>query len=107
MEDNDRTPVTRAELKTELTALEDRLTGKIGDLEERLTGKMGDLEDRLTESWRDMQTELLKAFYSFAETNQKRVTDTERDAAAIKERLAVMELRLIAVEKRLNMPPAA
>ena len=38
-------------------------------------GDILDLEDRLTKKWRDMQTELLKAFYSFAESNQKRLSE--------------------------------
>ena len=54
---------------------------------------------------RDSETRLLQAFYSFAETNQKRLTEVEREAAAVKERLALIEGRLTDVEKRLNMPP--
>jgi division protein CdvB (Snf7/Vps24/ESCRT-III family) len=64
-------------------------------------------EERVVETMRDIQTEMLKAFYSFAETNQKRLTEAEREAAALKDRLATVESRLMEVEKRLNMPPAA
>ena len=35
------------------------------------------MEDRLVESVRDVQTELLKAFYSFTESNRQRVTQLE------------------------------
>jgi hypothetical protein len=96
MDNDSGKPVTNADLKRELTALEDRIDGKLGAL-----------EDRLTENWRDMQTELLKAFYSFAESNQKRLTEMEREGAGIKDRLATLESRLTEVERRLNMPPAA
>ena len=63
--------------------------------------------DELTETFRDIQTELLKAFYAFAETNQNRLTENERVTAALRERMSMLESRLIQVEKRLNIPPAA
>jgi hypothetical protein len=92
-------------LKTESIALEERLNSDMTAREQRLHQKM----DELTENFRDMRTEMLKAFYAFAETNQARLTATERETAALKERMSMMESRLIQVEKRLNMPlpPAA
>jgi uncharacterized protein (DUF342 family) len=100
--------------KADVIALEERLRTDMASLEERLRTDMASLEERLlqkmddqTEKFRDMQTEMLKAFYAFAETNQARLTATERDTAALKERMSMMEARLIQVEKRLNMPPAA
>jgi hypothetical protein len=100
MADSDsNTPATKADL----IALEERLKTDMTALEKRLLQKMDDL----TEDFRDMQTEMLKAFYAFAETNQARLTATERDTAALKERVSMMESRLIQVEKRLNMPPGA
>ena len=89
MDDNGSTPASKADLIA---------------LEERLKGDLTALEERLTETYRDMQTELLKAFYAVAETHQKRLTDGERETAALKERVSMMESRLIQVEKRLNMP---
>jgi hypothetical protein len=103
MDDSDsNTPATKADL----IALEERLNQNMGALEERLNQRMEEREERLTETFRDMQTELLKAFYAVAETNQRRLTDAEREAAALKDRMAIMESRLTQVEKRLNMPPA-
>ena len=93
--------------KSDVLALRTELKADLQALEGRLTSDMQGLEDRLTEKWRDMQTELLKAFYSFAETNQNRLTAAEREAAALKDRLADLESRLTQVEKRLNLPPAA
>jgi uncharacterized protein (DUF342 family) len=114
-------PATKADvialeerLRTDMASLEGRLRTDMASLEERLRTDMASLEERLlqkmddqTEKFRDMQTEMLKAFYAFAETNQARLTATERDTAALKERMSMMEARLIQVEKRLNMPPAA
>jgi hypothetical protein len=65
------------------------------------------LEARLIEAIRDNQTEVLKAFHTFAESNQMRLTQAERGAAALKDRLATLESRITTVEKRLNMPAAA
>jgi hypothetical protein len=63
--------------------------------------------DDLKETFRDSQTELLKAFYSFAEGTNKRMTERELNEVSMRSRLATLEDRLLAVEKRLNMPPAA
>jgi hypothetical protein len=97
--------------KGDLIALEDHIRQAVkGDLialEERMKGDLNALEERLTEKWRDMQTELIRAFYGFADGNHKRVSEVERESAGLKDRLAIIESRLMEVEKRLNMPPAA
>ncbi len=51
-------PVTRDELRNELLALE-----------ERLTGRMQAQEDRLIEHMRDMQTEIVRVFMEFQQRN--------------------------------------
>jgi hypothetical protein len=63
--------------------------------------------DDLKEAMRDNQTEMLKAFYSFIQSNQERFKAAEDAETALKKRLAVLEDRMIEVERRLNMPPAA
>ena len=60
------------------------------------------LEQTLAESIHDSETRLLKAFYTFAESNQQRRSQVEGNTKAVISRLATLE-----VEKRLNMPPAA
>jgi hypothetical protein len=55
----------------------------------------------------DGETRLLKAFYDFAQTDQKRLTVVEDNENAFRSRLATLEDRVLNVEKRLNMPPAA
>ena len=89
---DDNAPATRTDLKQAVDQLRSEMQHQYDDLKETL---------------RDSETKLLQAFYSFAETNQKRLTETEREAAALKDRLAIVESRLIDIEKRLNMPPAA
>jgi hypothetical protein len=75
--------------------------GDLLDLGDRVNRRF----EELVELMRDNETKLLGAFYSFAETNQKRLSEVEREPAAIKERLASLESRVTNVEKRPNMPP--
>jgi hypothetical protein len=72
-----------------------------------LKGDMVALEERLTEAFRDVQTELLKAFYSFATTADAKFKDGETSDIALRQRVSVLETRMMEVEKRLNFPPAA
>ena len=72
-----------------------------------LRSEMQHIYDALVEHMDGKETKLLNAFYSFAGSNQRRLTETERDAVGLKDRLAIVESRLTEVEKRLNMPPAA
>jgi len=69
-----------------------------------LRSEMSHQFDDLKGTFRDSQTELLKAFYSFAESNQKRLAEMETEAAAIKSRLATIEDRLLQVERKVNFP---
>ena len=65
------------------------------------------LRDELIEVMRDTETKLLRAFYNFAESNQKRLSEVERTDLGILERLGTIERRVTEVEKRLNMPPTS
>jgi hypothetical protein len=55
--------------------------GDLQDLKQELkidlSGEMKAMEDRLVEAFRDGQTELLKAFYSYAQSNDEHVASTE------------------------------
>jgi hypothetical protein len=55
----------------------------------------------------DCETRLLKAFYDFAESNQKRLAATETIGAATVERLGSIERRVTDIEKWLNLPSAS
>ena len=68
---------------------------------------LNDLRDELIEVIRDTETKLLRAFYNFAESNQKRLSEVERTDLGILERLGTIERRVTEVEKRLNMPPTS
>ena len=65
------------------------------------------LEERLLEGMRDIQTEMLKAFYSYAQSADLRMRETDTMTHGMRERLAAVESRITEIERRLNMPPAA
>jgi hypothetical protein len=85
-----------------------------GDLQEAVQGAVEQLRsemnhqyDDLKETLRDSETKLLKAFYSFAESNHQRLAQVEGTTNGVIARLVTLETRILEVEKRLNMPPAA
>ena len=69
-----------------------------------LRGEMKAMEERLVESFRDVQTELLKAFYSFTESNRQRVTQLEGNQGALITRIGVLEDRMLELERKVNFP---
>jgi len=90
-------------LKADVKALDarlHRLEGRFDTMEQRII-------DRMVEVAHESETRLLTAFYSFAESNQKRLTQVEATDVLLLGRVATLENRMMAVEKRLNMPPAA
>jgi hypothetical protein len=79
------------------------LRGAVDQLRAEMNHQYNDLVERIADS----ETKLLQAFYSFAESNQQRIALVEGNTTAVIARLATLETRLLEVEKRLNMPPAA
>ena len=75
-----------------------------GDIQQ-LRGEMSHQYNDLVERISDTETKLLQAFYTYAESNQKRMTAIEMESAGLKSRVSTIEERLTEVEKRLNMPP--
>jgi hypothetical protein len=98
MEDRDA-PAT----KGDLADLESRLKESIEILRSEMNHQYRELVERIS----DTQTEVLRAFYSFAQTNNKRVLEVEGNEAALRGRLGTLEDRVLDIEKRLNLPPAA
>ncbi len=117
--DNGRQPATRQDLADLEKRLTDSFTAKfatkqdLAELEKRLTDgftaklatDLADLEQRLREAIHDSETKLLTAFYAFAESNQRHLTDLGRGEQSMRDRFAALEMRLLDIEKRLNMPP--
>ena len=88
--------------KQDLIAVRDELKADISTAREEMKA----MEERLREYVQDMETKLLRAFYAFAESNQKHLADLERSDLGMRERLTALETRMTEVEKRLNVPPS-
>ena len=67
-------------------------------------GDLADLETRLTETIRDNQTEILRAIYGYTETIQTHLKDLDRSETGLRERMTVLEARVLELERRLNLP---
>jgi hypothetical protein len=98
---------TTEQLRSEMRETTEQLRSEMRQTAEQLRSEFQHGFDELKESFRDSQTELLKAFYAFAESNQQRTSQLEVNSQAVIARLATVETRLLEVEKRLNIPPAA
>ena len=72
-----------------------------------LADGLANLRDELLEAIRDSQTGMLRAFYGFTQTIQAQFTEHDQADAAIKQRLSIVESRVLEIEKRLNIPPSA
>jgi hypothetical protein len=83
--------------------LEHRLNEGLHEVEVRLTKRMDDFAASLEEQIRDSQTEVLRAMLTTQEANLLRFKDFE----TLRERMAVLERRLLEIEVRLRIPPAA
>ena len=70
-----------------------------------MENRMQAMEDRLIEAFRDLQTELLKAFYSFTESNRQRVSQLEGNQASLITRVGTLEDRMTDLERRIITPP--
>ena len=66
--------------------------------------EMKAMEDRLVEAFRDSQTELLKAFYSFTESNRQRVAQLEGNQGALITRIGTLEDRVTELERKAIFP---
>ena len=87
--ENGRQPATKADLD---------------NLGTELRSEMKSMEDRLVEAFRAGQTELLKAFYSFTESNRQRVTQLEGNQGALITRIGILEDRMLQLERKVNFP---
>jgi hypothetical protein len=102
----------RAELKGDMQELRAATKGDIQELRAELKDDIQQLRSEMNHQYNDVveriadnETKLLQAFYTYAESNQKRVAAVEVESAGLKNRLSTIEERLTDVEKRLNMPP--
>jgi multidrug resistance efflux pump len=86
-----------AGVKADVAATNDRL--------EMLRSEFHHSFDELKETMRDGQTELLRAFYSYAQSADAKLKEGEVADFLIRGRLTAMEIRQTDMERRLNTPP--
>jgi len=111
----------RAELKGDIAEVKAELKGDIAEVKAELKSDIADVNTQmvqlrsethhmyndLVERIADSETRLLKAFYNYADSNQQRLAQVDSEQTGFRNRLGSIETRLLEVEKRLNMPPAA
>ena len=100
--DNGSAPATKQDIQ-QLRSEMEQLRSEM----EQLRSEMGHQYNDLVERMADGETRLLNAFYGFAQSNNKRISEVEDNETALRSRMATLENRLMEVEKRLNMPPAS
>src|ERR1035437_9820620 len=99
--DNGNEPAT----KQDLADVRIELKQDFADVRSELKADMQAMEDRLIEAFRDSQTELLKAFYSFTESNRQRVSQLEGNQSSLITRVGTLEDRMTDLERRIITPP--
>lgn len=90
--------------KTDLKELRTELKGDMAVLRDELKGDMASLRDELVEAIHDSETKLLKAFYDYAETNRVRMAAIETERISLAQRLAIVEDKILRIEKKLDLP---
>lgn len=90
----------RSEMKEQIGTIRSEMQDSAG----MLRSEMQHMHDDFLEQASDRETRLLQAFYAFAQSNQERLTQAERDAASLKERMALYEQRLTDLERKVNFP---
>ena len=66
-----------------------------------------ELRDELVEAIHDAETKLLKAFYDYAESNRLRIITIETATTTLSKRVEIVEGKLLAIEKKLDLPNAS
>jgi len=81
--------------------------GDLEDFQVEVNSRFEAFEHRMEQFLLDMEGRIITSNYRLAESMQQRIKQGEGNQAAFNARLATLEERLLEVEKRLNMPPAA
>ena len=93
MDDDRNDPATKADITT------------VNERIDMLRSEFQHSFDELKETMRDAQTELLKAFYNYAQSADAKLKEGEVADFLIRGRLTAMESRQTDMERRLITPP--
>ena len=94
-------------LDQRFTEIDQRFTEKLDAAKTAMFQRMDEMAATLEKGYRDTQTEVLKAIYSMGVRLETRAGAQEAAITSIQQRQASVEARLLEIEKRLHMPPAA
>jgi len=106
--ENGHEPATKqdiSELRAELKQDSGELRAELKQEIEQLRAESHHEFDDLRETLRDVQTELLKAFYSFAQSTDAKLKESEIADMLLRSRLSAVESRVTEIERRMNQPP--
>ena len=104
--ENEDAPATKsdlAEVKQDVAILRSEVV-EVKQGVAMLRSEMHHMNDGLVERIADSETKLLKAFYTFAESNQTRVATIETESAAVRKRVGSLEERVLELERKVNFP---
>ena len=90
--------------KTDLKTLRHELKGDMAVLRNELKDDMAAERGELVEAIHDTETKLLKAFYEYAESNRLRIITVETASTTLAKRVEIVEGKLLAIEKKLDLP---
>ena len=96
-----------AAIDAKFDAIDAKFDARIDALQASMLQRMDEITASLQKSYRDTQTEVLKAVYSMGERLRLRAGTQDAIINGIQQRQASVEARLLEIEKRLSLPPAA
>jgi hypothetical protein len=75
----------------------------IAELRRELQERFHAFEERVDGLFKRLEAQIVATVYRLGDAAQMRLTEAEREAAAVKERLSAMEKRLMEIERLIDM----
>ena|ERR1700686_3512381 len=93
--DDNKAPATQRDIA--------ELRREVQELEARLNDRFHSFEERVESLFKRMEAQIVATVYRLGDAAQMRLTEAEREAAAVKERLSTLEHRLMELERLIDM----
>jgi hypothetical protein len=75
----------------------------IAELRREVQARFHAFEERVDGLFKRLEAQIVATVYRLGDAAQMRLTEAEREAAAVKERLSAMEKRLMEIERLIDM----
>ena len=99
------------QINSRFDALEQRFDQKLELLEQRFEGKLDAVEDRMRAYAKEvadhMESRIVGAFMGIAQSHEVRMRNLELTDDGVRQRLAVLEARVLELERRAGTQPSA